>query len=145
MRPATSVWQGNFGYWQNEFIHTNLLAIGYYAWSGFVKLGRGIVCIDVEDTAIISRTMSLDLVAFSADFFAKPQLVSQMQVRKFEPEFIDQLLQVVDNYNPHQDVILLLTANAQTEINLLQNLKITPPECERQVRRRWDEFKPCFR
>ena len=145
MRPENSVWQGNFGYWQNEFIHANLLAIGYYAWSGFVESGRGIVSVDVEDTAIASRTMSLDLVLFSAEFIAKQWLVSKMQARKFEPEFIGKLVQVVDNYNPQQDVILLLTTNAKPEINLLQNLKITPPECDRQVRRRWDEFQPCFR
>ncbi|MBD0343627.1 MAG: hypothetical protein ICV63_02070, partial [Coleofasciculus sp. Co-bin14] len=141
MRPETSVWQGNFGYWQNEFIHSNLLAIGYYAWNGFVESGRGIVSVDVEDTTIASRTMSLDLVPFRAEFIAKQQLVIQIQAYKFEPEFIDQLLQVVDNYNPQQDAILLLTANAKPEINLLRNLKITPPECDRQFRRRWDEFQ----
>ncbi len=145
MRPENRVWQGNFGYWQNEFIQQNLLAIGYYAWNGFVEFGRGIVSIDVEDTVIVSRSMSLDLVPFRAEFIIKEKLVSQMQVRRFERKAIDKLLREVDNYNPQQDAILLLTANAQPEINLLQNLKITPPECERQVRRRWDEFQPCFR
>lgn len=145
MRPRNSVWQGNFGYWQNDFIHANLLMIGYYAWNGFVESGRGIVRLDVEDTAIAIKVMSLDLVPFSAEFLVQQQLLSQMQVHKFEPEFIEQLLQVVDSYNPQQDVILLLTTNAQAEINLLQNLKITPPECARQVRQRWDEFQPCLR
>ncbi|NEQ19595.1 MAG: hypothetical protein F6K28_08335 [Microcoleus sp. SIO2G3] len=28
MRPENRIWQGNFGYWQNEFIQQNLLAIG---------------------------------------------------------------------------------------------------------------------
>ncbi|NER26461.1 MAG: hypothetical protein F6J89_02240 [Symploca sp. SIO1C4] len=145
MRPENSVWQSNFGYWQNQFIQQNLLAIGYYAWKGFVESGRGMVSIDVENTAIVSRTMSWDLVPFSAQFIAKQQLVSQMLFPQIERNAIDKLLQVVNSYNPKQDAILLLTANTQPEINLLQNLKITPPECDRQLRRRWDEFQPCFR
>ncbi|WP_375509949.1 hypothetical protein [uncultured Nostoc sp.] len=43
MRPEKSVWQGNFGYWQNSFIHTNLLVIGYTGWKGFQSFGRGFV------------------------------------------------------------------------------------------------------
>lgn len=144
MRPENSVWQGNFGYWQNDFIQQNLLAIGYYAWNGFVESGRGIVSIDVEDTAIVSRSMSWDLVPFSVEFIIKEKLVRQMQAHRFERKAIDKLLRVVENYNPQQDAILLLTANAQPEINLLRNLKITPPECDQQVRQRWDEFQPCF-
>lgn len=145
MRPINSVWQGNFGYWQNDFIHANLLVIGYYAWNGFVESGRGIVSVDVEEKAIASNTTSLDLVQFNAQFVTKQHLALQMQAHRFDQESIDRLLPVVDNYHPQRDVILLLTANARPEINLLQNLKITPPECDRQVRRRWDEFQPCLR
>jgi len=147
MRPENSVWQGNFGYWQNEFIHANLLVIGYYAWNGYVESGRGIVCVDVQDAAIASKIISLDWIPFRAEFIAKPQMVSQMQARKVEEGVIviDQLLRVVDRYHPDEDVILLLTAQTQTEIHLLHNLKISPPECDRQVRRRWHEFQPCFR
>ncbi|NEQ22538.1 MAG: hypothetical protein F6K28_25830 [Microcoleus sp. SIO2G3] len=89
--------------------------------------------------------MTWDLVQFSAEFITKETLVSQMLFPQIERKAIDKLLREVDDYNPQQDAILLLTANAQPEINLLQNLKITPPECARQVRRRWDEFQPCFR
>jgi len=147
MRPENSVWQGNLGNWQNEFIHANLLVIGYYAWNGYVESGRGIVRVDVQDTAIASKIISLDWIPFRAEFIAKPQVVSQMQARRVEEGVIviDQLLRVVDRYHPDEDVILLLTAQTQTEINLLHNLKISPPECHRQVRRRWHEFQPCFR
>lgn len=144
MRPRNSFWQGNFGYWQNDFIHDNMLMIGYYAWSGFLAAGRGMVCFDVDGSAIASKTTSLDLVQFSVQFIAKPQLMSHMSIHSFSQESIAQLLCVVNHYNPHRDVILLLTANAQTEINLLKNLKITPLECTQQVRRRWDEFQPCL-
>jgi hypothetical protein len=142
MRPRNSEWQGNFGYWQSDFIHENLLVIGYYAWRGFEEFGRGIVSITVEPNAISSGTMYLDLVQFNTRFIAKPQLVSQIQEYDFDQEAIAQLLFVVDNYHPQEELILLLIANDRPEINLLKNLKISPPECEQQVRRRWAEFQP---
>lgn len=141
MRPRNSEWQGNFGYWQSDFIHNNLLVIGYHAWQGFKKFGRGIVSIALEPNAISSGTMHLDIVRFNTRFIAEPELMIQMSEYDFDQEAIAQLLFVVDNYHPQQDIILLLIAQDRPEINLLRNLKISPPECDRQIRQRWSEFQ----
>ena len=38
MRPENNVWQENFCYWQDGFIHANLLMIGYTGWRDFSLL-----------------------------------------------------------------------------------------------------------
>jgi hypothetical protein len=148
MRPRNSEWQGNFGYWQQDFIHENMLVIGYYAWQGFIESGRGIVSLHVDlNTRKMGNSREdfrLTNSQFNSRFIGKNELPSQMQEYDFDPESIEQLLFVVDNYDPQQDIIVLLIANNRPEINLLRDLKISPPECDRQVRRRWAEFQPCL-
>jgi hypothetical protein len=39
MRVEDNKWQGSFGYWQNLFIHPNMLTIGYTAWNGVLIAG----------------------------------------------------------------------------------------------------------
>ncbi|MEH2051377.1 hypothetical protein [Nostoc sp.] len=68
MRPSNSVWQGNFGYWQNSFIHNNLLVIGYTGWKGFQSFGRGVVICDVDTKVTHPTNTSLDTVPFTLQF-----------------------------------------------------------------------------
>ncbi|NJL91060.1 MAG: hypothetical protein HC916_15670 [Coleofasciculaceae cyanobacterium SM2_1_6] len=147
MRSRNSEWQGNFGYWQQDFIHENMLVIGYYAWQGFMEFGRGIVSLQVDLNTAKMRTNGGDRELinsqFNYRFIGRKELSSQMQEYNFDPESIEQLLFVIDNYDPQQDIIVLLIANNHPEINLLRDLKISPQECDRQVRRRWAEFQPC--
>lgn len=148
MRSRNSEWQGNFGYWQQDFIHENMLIIGYYAWQGFMESGRGIVSLHIDLNTVKMGTNCGDLgltnSQFNSRFIGKNELPSQMQEYDFDPASIEQLLFVIDNYDPQQDIIVLLIANNRPEINLLRDLKISPQECDRQVRRRWAEFQPCL-
>ncbi|MBP5971878.1 hypothetical protein HW132_03790 [Brasilonema sp. CT11] len=137
-----SVWQSNFGYWQNGFIHANFLVIGYYSWKGFLEKGRGVVVCDVDAKAADPRTTSLDLIPFTTQFIPKQQVLTYIQKYGFEGEKTPTLLQVVNTYDPHKELVILLTINGQMEINLLQNLAIRPSECYQQVCKRAEEFQP---
>ncbi|WP_414513394.1 hypothetical protein [Nostoc sp. PCC 9305] len=150
MRPSNSVWQGNFGYWQNNFIHNNLLVIGYTGWQGFQSFGRGVVICDVDTKVIHPTITSLDTVPFTLQFL--PSDLIRFYLRSFQDcgtisqsicsSMISSIFPVVATYNPHQDILLVLKADPQIEVNFLHQLKITPADCYEQVCKRWSEFKP---
>ncbi|AFY34537.1 hypothetical protein [Calothrix sp. PCC 7507] len=149
MRPPNSVWQGNFGYWQNSFIHHNLLVIGYTAWKGFQSFGRGVVICDVDAQVTHSTTTSLDAVPFTLQFIPADLIGFHLQSLSLDSSIISCILPAIATYNPHQDILLVLLAqplvekaHPQTEVNFLHNLKITPPDCYEQVCNRWQEFQP---
>ncbi|MEH2124227.1 hypothetical protein [Nostoc sp.] len=93
MRPSNSVWQGNFGYWQNSFIHNNILVIGYTGWKRFQLFGRGVVICDV-DTKVTHPTntrlldsggylLLADMMRFDAEYqkgiFSNCHIASELQ------------------------------------------------------------------
>ena len=55
---------------------------------------------------------------------------------------IAHILEVVDNYDPTTEVVLLLESFDQATFFYLKNLPITPPQWYDQVRKTWDEFQP---
>ncbi|MDJ0579706.1 hypothetical protein [Crocosphaera sp.] len=55
---------------------------------------------------------------------------------------ITHILEVVDNYAPTTEVILLLESFDQATFFYLKNLPITPPQYYEQVRKTWDQFQP---
>ncbi|MEH1939758.1 MAG: hypothetical protein V7L01_05990 [Nostoc sp.] len=150
MRPSNSVWQGNFGYWQNSFIHNNLLVIGYTGWQGFQSFGRGVVICDVDTKVTHPTNTSLDTVPFTLQFL--PSDLIRFYLRSFQDcgtisqsicsSMISSIFPAVATYNPHQDILLVLKADPQIEVNFLHQLKITPADCYEQVCKRWSEFKP---
>ncbi|MBD6619864.1 hypothetical protein FNW02_29685 [Komarekiella sp. 'clone 1'] len=150
MRPSNSVWQGNFGYWQNSFIHNNLLVIGYTGWKGFQSFGRGVVICDVDTKVTHPTDTSLDTVPFTLQFL--PSDLIGFYLRSFQDcgfisqsicsSMISSILPAIATYNPHQDILLVLKADPQFEVNFLHQLKIIPPDCYEQVCKRWSEFKP---
>jgi hypothetical protein len=140
MRFSDSDWQGNFGYWQSGFIHANVMTIGYHAWQGFLQSGRGIVDCAVDAKIILSSTAITDLVPFQIQFIPEIQICNHRSLLSMEQDAIQMLLEVVQTYNPHRDVIFLLSAGRQAEFNLLQNMAIAPMECYDQVCKRWQEF-----
>ncbi|MBG1243439.1 hypothetical protein [Nostoc sp. NZL] len=150
MRPEKSVWQGNFGYWQNSFIHTNLLVIGYTAWKGFQSFGRGVVICDVDTQVTHPSITSLDTVPFTIQFLPCDLIGFYLRSRQgcgtisqsISSSMISSILSAVAIYNPHQDILLVLKADPQIEVNFLHQLKITPPDCYEQVCKRWEEFQP---
>ncbi len=148
MRLEDSVWQGCFGYWQPLFIGEHILSLGYTAWQGFLNQGRGMVVCHVEivDPALID--WSKDLVDYKAYFMEELRVAEYLQALELEADLISQLLDTVRTYDPERAIrngsaerrVLLLTGNGQIDINLLQGLEISPPDCYRQVGDRWEEF-----
>ncbi|MBH8554134.1 hypothetical protein I8751_17525 [Nostocaceae cyanobacterium CENA357] len=164
MRPSDSVWQGNFGYWQNSFIHSNLLIIGYTAWKGFQSFGRGVVICGVDTQVTHSTTTKFDLVPFTLQFIPSDLIGFYWRSRQdckdilqsSNSSIISSIIPAVATYSPYQDIVLVLftqrlsatryanleKAEPQIEVNFLHNLKITPPDCYEQVYKRWEEFQP---
>ena len=144
MRIEDSVWQGSFGYWQNLFIHQNILSIGHTAWNGFWHLGRGIVVCQIDTPINGSINWSLDTVKYDLQFISQFQATVYLQQLELEENTVSNLLQIIASYEPKKAIIFLLLANSQIDINLLQNLAISAVECYEQVCKRWEEFQPCL-
>ncbi len=136
------LWQGYFGYWQNQFILHNILTIGYTAWNGYVNLGKGMVVCDVMDTIPPSINWSVDTVTFNQVFVPQGQVTPYLQTLELEKDAVTALHKAIATYDPTQAIVILIVGNGAVDINLLQNLRISPAECYRQVQQRWVEFQP---
>lgn len=143
MRIEDSVWQGSFGYWQNLFIHQNILSIGHTAWNGFLHLGRGIVACKIDTPINGSVNWSLDTIKYDLQFISQFQANAYLQQLELEENTVSNLLEIIASYKPNEAIIFLSIARSQIDINLLQNLAISPVECYEQVCNRWEEFQPC--
>ncbi|MEH2198355.1 hypothetical protein [Nostoc sp.] len=142
MRPSNSVWQGNFGYWQNSFIHNNILVIGYTAWKGFQSFGRGVVLCAVDTQVTHPTITSLDTVPFTLQFLPCDLIRHYLRSQSISSSTISSIFPAVVTYNPDRDILLVLKAEPQIEVSFLHQLKITPPDCYEQVCNRWSEFQP---
>ncbi|MEG3924479.1 MULTISPECIES: hypothetical protein [unclassified Microcoleus] len=143
MRIEDSVWQGSFGYWQNLFIHQNILQIGHTAWNGFLHQGRGLVACKINTPINGSVNWSVDTIKYELQFISDLEATVYLQQREIEENTVSNLLQIIDSYEPKTAIIFLSIANGQIDINLLQNLAISPVECYEQVCKRWEEFQLC--
>ncbi len=143
MRIEDSVWQGSFGYWQNLFIHQNILAIGYTAWNGFLDGGRGLVACKINTPINGSVNWSVDTIKYDLQFISQLYATAYLQQVELEENTVSNLLSIIASYEPKEAIIFLSIANGQIDINLLQNLAISPVECYEQVCKRWEEFQLC--
>jgi hypothetical protein len=143
MRIEDSVWQGSFGYWQNLFIHQNILPIGYTAWNGFLHRGRGLVACKINTPINGSVNWSVDTIKYDLQFISQLYATAYLQQLELEENTISNLLQIIASYEPKEAIIFLSIANGQIDINLLQKLAISPVECYEQVCKRWEEFQLC--
>ncbi|QGZ90652.1 hypothetical protein [Microcystis aeruginosa] len=141
MRPHDSLWQGYFGYWQNLFIRENLLPLGHAAWQGFITQGRGMVVCDVTLVEDESVDWNSDIVDYTVRFVSLSSVSAYLQTFSLEATLIERLIDTVQSYNPAQSILLLINENGRADINLLQNLKVSPMNCYQQVQRRWVEFQ----
>jgi hypothetical protein len=141
MRPRNELWQGYSGYWQNQFIHQNILLLGYTAWNGYLNIGRGIVVCNVIDVISPSIDWSVDTVAFNPIFISQAQTTTYLQELELDSKIATTLLNTIATYNPTQAIVVLIVSNGAVDINLLQHLKISPAECYKQVQHRWAEFQ----
>lgn len=142
MRVEDSVWQGSFGYWQNLFIHQNILSIGHTAWNGFLNSGRGIVVGKINTPIDCSINWSIDNVRYDLEFISQLEANAYLQKLELEETTVSHLLQIVATYAPNQAIVFVSIGNGQIDINLLQKLAISPVECYEQVCKRWEEFQP---
>lgn len=132
---------GIFRSWQLQFIRDNFLLIGYHALRGFTTTGKGItVCIAVPPAADFKPSFHIwqFRTQFIAVEFAAPYLL-EMGISSRQ---IPSLTQAIAAYDPHQEIVLAMNIDRQIDIYCLQNLKISPLECYKQVCDRWDEFIP---
>jgi hypothetical protein len=143
MRIEDSVWQGSFGYWQNLFIHQNILPIGYTAWNGFLHRGRGLVACKINTPINGSVNWSVDTIKYDLQFISQLYATAYLQQLELEENTVSNLLSIIASYEPKEAIIFLSIANGQIDINLLQNLAISPVECYEQVCKRWEEFQLC--
>ena len=143
MRVEDSVWQGSFGYWQNLFIHQNILPIGYTAWNGFLHEGRGLVACQINTPINGSVNWSVDTIKYDRQFISQFHATAYLQQLEVEENTVSNLLQIIASYEPKEAIIFLSIANGQIDINLLQKLAISTVECYEQVCKRWEEFQLC--
>lgn len=143
MRIEDSVWQGSFGYWQNLFIHQNILPIGYTAWNGFLHEGRGLVACQINTPINGSVNWSVDTIKYDRQFISQLHATAYLQQLEVEENTVSNLLQIIASYEPKEAIIFLSIANGKIDINLLQNLAISTVECYEQVCKRWEEFQLC--
>ncbi|MDX2216830.1 MAG: hypothetical protein SFY66_26425 [Oculatellaceae cyanobacterium bins.114] len=142
MRLRNELWQGYSGYWQNYFIHHHLLGIGYTAWMGYTREGRGMVVCDLVDAVTSGIDWSIDLVPFYQTFIPQAQVAQYVAALELEKTAVTALLGAIATYDPDQAIVLLVTGNGSVHLNLLQNLAISPGDCYNQVHHRWTEFQP---
>ena len=130
--------------WQQALIETNLIAIGYNAWNGYLKTGRGVVVCSTN-SPLLDRLGE----NFKSHFVPRPRLAAFLNAWLATPDTVilqghhmnGHIIDAVDNYNPEQDLILLLESSNQVSFYYLKNLPITPPESHQRVCFAWSEFQ----
>ncbi|MBE9137547.1 hypothetical protein IQ254_10040 [Nodosilinea sp. LEGE 07088] len=139
MRTQDAVWQGCFGHWQPLFIREYWLPLGHGAWQGFLTQGRGAVVCKVSGVTS-AVDWGFDLVPYTTHFVAQAVLLNFCHTLGLDPDHWAALEAAVANYDPAQDVILLLLGDATPYITHLQGWAVPPPECSRQLGDRQVEF-----
>lgn len=129
--------------WQQNFIATNLIAIGYNAWFGYLKGDRGVVVCSMN-----SPHLGISGETFPSHFVPRHNLAPFLNAWLAAPDTVlmqrhfmnGHILQAVDTYNPETDVVLLLEYGNQVAFCYLTNLPITPPRSFQIVSQRRDDF-----
>ena len=131
--------------WQQEFIATNLLAIGYNAWTGYLGGERGAIICSTNSPAVGVAGES-----FRTYFVRRSRLAAFLNAWLAAPDTLilrhhfmnAHILEAVDSYNPTTELVFLLESFNQVTFFYLKNLPITPPHCYEQVCKTWEEFQP---
>ena len=97
--------------WQQNFISTNLIAIGYNAWLSYLNGERGIIICsnNSPDLGVCGET-------FKVHFVSRQNLAPFLNAWLSAPDTIllqrhfmnSHILEAVDSYNPEKDVVFLL-------------------------------------
>lgn len=141
MRMRDELWQGNFGYWQNQFIHYNILLIGHSAWLGYQEQGRGMVVCEVVDAILPYMDWAIDPIAFHHTFVPQAQVSQHLQTMALASTAMAELLATISTYEPTTAIVVLVMGNNTVSINLLSHLAVSPADCYQQVQQRSVEFQ----
>ncbi|MDJ0615900.1 MAG: hypothetical protein QNJ63_03965 [Calothrix sp. MO_192.B10] len=131
--------------WQQDFIATNSLAIGYNAWVGYLGGERGAIICSTNSPAI-----GIAGENFKTYFVPRSRLAPFLNAWLAAPDTVilhhhfmnAHILEAVNTYNPATEAVLLLESFHQVTFFYLKNLPLTPPQCYEQVCKEWTEFQP---
>jgi hypothetical protein len=131
--------------WQQEFIATNLLAIGYNAWTGYLDGEQGAIICSTN-----SPTVGIAGESFRTYFIRRSRLAAFLNAWLAAPDTVilrhhfmnAHILEAVDTYDPTTELVFLMESFNQVTFFYLKNLPITPPQCYEQVCKTWEEFQP---
>ncbi|QIZ70658.1 hypothetical protein [Oxynema aestuarii] len=143
MRVETDLWQQKGDDWQQAFIATNLLVIGYNAWVGYLAGERGAVVCSLK-----TPHLGIAGESFPSHYVPRSRMVPFLNAWLANPEMpmlYDRhlnahLLEAVDGYNPQTDAILLLESGGRATLFYLRNMAIAPPQSYKTICMGWDEF-----
>lgn len=130
--------------WQQDFIATNLLAIGYNAWMGYLGSDRGAIICSTNSPAV-----GIAGESFKSYFVPRSRLAAFLNAWLAAPDTVilrhhfmtAHILEAVDTYDPTTGLVFLLESFNQITFFQLKNLPITPPQCYEQVCKAWEEFQ----
>ncbi|ATS18284.1 hypothetical protein BRW62_05415 [Parathermosynechococcus lividus PCC 6715] len=133
--------------WQQEFIATNLLAIGYNAWAGYLGGERGALICSTNSPAV-----GVTGESFQTYFIRRSRLAAFLNAWLVAPDTVilrhhfmnAHILEAVDSYNPMTELVFLMESFNQVTFFYLKNLPISPPQCYEQVCKTWEEFQPAI-
>lgn len=97
--------------WQQEFIATNLLAIGYNAWAGYLGGERGAIICSTN-----SPKVGIAGESFKTYFIQRSRLAAFLNAWLAVPDTVilrhhfmnAHILEAVDSYNPRTELVFLL-------------------------------------
>jgi hypothetical protein len=121
----------------------NFIWIGDRAWHGYLSGDRGIVAIS-SPVDIFDHSDDRDqTLASSLNFryVPQPQLAIYLEEWLVPSQSIDDISKAVANYQPQTELIFAIETGTNLDIGWCQRLKISPPDCYQQLRRRWSEFE----
>lgn len=134
----------NIDNWQQAFIETNFLILGFNAWNGYQKSGRGTIVCSTNSPSVNSFGET-----FNTHFVPRSRLAPFLSAWLTVPDTVilkghfmaGHILDAVDNYDPNQAVILLLESGQSCAFFYLKKLPLSPPECYQKIIQAWDEFQ----
>ncbi|MGF1568050.1 MAG: hypothetical protein ACFCVD_08250 [Nodosilinea sp.] len=129
--------------WQQAFVATNLLALGYNAWCGYLAGGRGVVVCSLN-----APHLGLTGESLQAHYVPRSHLAPFLNAWLAAPDTVilnhhhinGHILQAVDGYNPETGMILLLESGDRASFLYLRHLPIAPPQGYEIVCKGWEEF-----
>jgi hypothetical protein len=128
-------------HWQDLFIQQNFLQIGCTSWTSYLQLGRGLVTCKIVSRISASIDWSIDPIVFEQEFISQAQVERYLRMLEVDREAVVAIHNVINTYDPTQAIVLLIRWDHEVQISVLQNLKISPADCYKQVQQRWTEFQ----